>query len=244
MSAVTRVQYDTDLAWIHHTGFSEFAESAAPGILALLAKHGVRDGRVVDAGCGSGVLARALTDGGFRVTGFDASPAMVDLARRTAPRASFFVSTFSTAAIEECDAILAVGEVLNYATLDEVRPFARNAHRALRPGGVLLFDVAERGAYPPHDERRLGGDDWSVIVIKDSDGRTLTRRVLTFRAIDGEVRRSEEVHALALYDRGALIAVLREAGFRVSVRRSYGSRRLPKGHAVYVAVSAGSAPEE
>lgn len=233
---MTPPSYDTDLAWIHHTGFSEFAESAVPGILAILAKHGVRQGTVIDAGCGSGVLAKSLAEAGFRVIGFDASPAMVDLARATAPRASFFVSTFATADIEPCDAILAVGEVLNYATLDDVRRFVANARQALRPGGVLLFDVAERGAYPAHDERRLGGDDWSVIVIKDSDGSRLTRRVLTFREIEGEIRRGEEVHTLALYDREDLLAVLRQAAFHVTVRRSYGSRRLPKGHAVYVAI--------
>lgn len=236
---VTRVHYDTDLAWIHHAGFSEFAESAAPGILAILAKHGVRTGTVVDAGCGSGVLAHALGNGGFDVVGFDASPAMIELARLSAPEASFFVATFGSADIPPCDAIVAVGEVLNYATLDDVRRFATNARQSLRRGGVLLFDVAERGSYPPHDERRLGGDDWSVIAIKDSDGSRLTRRVLTFREVDGKIRRSEEVHALELYDRAELTGVLRKAGFRVQVRRSYGSRRLPKGHAVYVAVPAG-----
>lgn len=238
---VTRVQYDTDLAWIHHAGFSEFAESAAPGILAILANHGVRQGTVVDAGCGSGVLAHAMGSVGFDVVGFDASSPMIALARLTAPAASFFVSTLRNADIPPCDAIVAVGEVLNYATLDDVRHFATNAREALRRGGVLLFDVAERGSYPPHDERRLGGDDWSVIVIKESDGSRLTRRILTFREFDGEIRRSEEVHALELYDRGDLTAVLRHAGFRVRVRRSYGSRRLPKGHAVYVAVSEGGA---
>jgi len=31
-------------------------------------------------------------------------------------------------------------------------------------------------------------------------------------------------------------AHLRESGFRVRVRRSYGPYRLPKGHAVYVAI--------
>lgn len=240
MIRVTRPHYDTDLAWIHHTGFREFAESATPGILAILAKHGIRGGTVVDAGCGSGVLAGALVDAGFRVRGFDASPAMIELARAAAPRASFSVSTFAQAEIPPCDAIVAVGEVLNYATLDAVRAFVWNAAGALRSGGILLFDVAERGAYPPHEELRLGGDDWSVIVVKDSDGIHLTRRVLTFRQIGDEVRRSEEIHVLELYERDALTAALRSAGFRVTRRRSYGRRRLPNGHAVYVAVAKGT----
>ena len=39
--------------------------------------------RVLDAGCGPGFLAAALRARGAQVTGFDASPAMVDLARNS-----------------------------------------------------------------------------------------------------------------------------------------------------------------
>jgi SAM-dependent methyltransferase len=230
-----RPYYDRDLAWIHHTGFSEFATLASRGVIATLAKHGIHDGLIVDIGCGSGVLARALTDAGFNVLGIDASPAMIELARTTAPAARFDIASFDEATLPPCRAIIAMGEVLNYGTLDRVRTFIRNAASSLSPGGLLLFDIAERGSYPPHDERRTGGDDWSVIVIKDSDGQRLTRRVLTFRQIDGVTHRDEEVHTLELYAREELTGMLREAGFRLRVRRSYGTYRLPKGHAVYVA---------
>lgn len=193
------------------------------------------DGLVIDAGCGSGITARALTRAGFAVLGIDASAAMIALARETAPDARFEIGTFDRATLPACSAIVAMGEVLNYGTLAGVRAFFRNAAAALHPGGLLLFDVAERGAYPLHDERRLGGDDWSVIVIKDSDGARLTRRVLTFRQLDGVTQRDEEVHELELYVREELLEALRENGFRVRVRRSYRKYRLPKGHAVYIA---------
>jgi hypothetical protein len=172
------------------------------------------------------VLARELTRAGFDVHGFDVSPSMIALARETAPAAHFEVGAFDEE-LPPCDAIIAMGEVLNYGTFDGVRRLVANA-----PANLLLFDVAERGAYPPYDEHRSGGDDWSVIAIKESDGVHLRRRVLTFRA-DG--RRDEEVHTLELYDRAELLALLRAHGFRTTVRRSYGTRRLPKGHAVYLA---------
>lgn len=227
--------YRPDLAWIHHTGFSEFAREASAGVLTSLTAHGIREGLIVDIGCGSGILARALTDAGYAVLGIDASPAMIELARVTAPAARFEIASFDKATLPPCAAITAMGEVLNYGTLAGVQSFIRHAAHSLPPGGLLLFDIAERGGYPPHDEHRVGGDDWSVITIKDSDGQRLTRRVLTFRQIDGVTRRDEEVHVLELYEREAMVAILRESGFRVRVRRSYGSYGLPKGHAVYVA---------
>src|ERR1700741_178965 len=63
--------YRTDLAWIHHAGFSEFATLASHGVIALLQSHGIRDGLIIDIGCGSGILARALTAAGFEVLGID-----------------------------------------------------------------------------------------------------------------------------------------------------------------------------
>jgi predicted TPR repeat methyltransferase len=201
-------------------------------VIAILAKHGIRDGLLLDVGCGTGILARELTRAGFEVSGFDASQAMIELARATAPDARFEVASFETAELPACDAIVAMGEVLSYG---DIRTFLPRAARALRKNGVLLFDVAERGSYPAYDETRIGGDDWSVIAIKESDGVKVTRRVLTFRDTGGKTQRDEEVHELALYDRAELLALLRN-DFRVRVRRSYGSRRLPKGHTVYVCV--------
>jgi SAM-dependent methyltransferase len=233
--------YGEDLAWIHHAGFSDFATSAAAGVIALLRRGESAVGsrrsavtkapvRVVDLGCGSGVLARALCDAGYDVLGIDPSAAMIDLARANAPAARFEVGRFEEVTLPPCLAITALGEVLNHATLDALRTFFSR----IASGTLVVFDVAEAGP-PIHDERRLGGDDWSVIVINESDGKRLTRRVLTFRDIDGSIRRSEEVHTLELYTRDELLSVLREHGFRVRVRRSYGSYRLPRGHAVYVA---------
>jgi len=135
---------------------------------------------------------------------------------------------------------LAVSELVAIASPDHP-VVARAKQGALRWGALadcelLVFDIAERGAYPAYDESRVEGVDWSVIAIKESDGTHLTRRVLTFRANGETMRRTEEVHTLELYDRAEMKALLREHGFRVQVRRSYGTRRLPKGHAVYVCV--------
>jgi len=177
------------------------------------------------------VLARELTREGFDVLGIDPSPAMIDIARRTAAGARFELGSFASCATPPCAAVTAIGEVLNYGRRKDLPSFFQRAAHAR----MLVFDIAERGSYPPHDERRIGGDDWSVIAIKDSDGARVTRRILTFREIAGETRRSEEVHTLELYDRDEVLQMLRDAGFSARVRRSYGAHRLPQGHSVYIA---------
>src|SRR5262245_42108156 len=107
--------YGTDLAYIHHVGFAGFARAAAPGLLRILRRHRVH-GTVVDLGCGSGVWAGALSDAGYDVVGIDLSPAMVRLARRTAPKALFRRGSLFGAAIPRCGAVTAIGECLNYGT--------------------------------------------------------------------------------------------------------------------------------
>lgn len=228
-------EYKADLARIHHEGFGDFAERAAPGLLEMLWRAGIRDGLVVDAGCGSGIWARELTRAGFSVFGFDASPAMIAIAREIAPAASFSVAAVEEVSLPRCAAVTAIGEILNYgSTVETVRDFFLRVHAALQPGGLFVFDLAE-----PSDahlaDRKIEGDDWIVLVHKSLEGDVLTRRITSYRQAGEEVRRSEETHSVRLYDRKVVAAMLREAGFQVKVRRSYGSARLPEGHAVFVA---------
>ena len=81
--------YEADLAYIHHVGFGGFATQAAPGVIEHLRQCGVRDGLVVDLGCGSGLLARELLDAGYDVLGVDSSASMIKLARANAASGAF-----------------------------------------------------------------------------------------------------------------------------------------------------------
>jgi SAM-dependent methyltransferase len=237
--------YGRDLAFVHDTGYSDFARDAAPGLVALLRRAGITSGFIVEVGCGSGAATRALVAAGHRVLGLDASPEMVRLARRRVPHARFAVGRLPDASLPPCDAVAAVSEVLNYmngrAAFDR---FFRRAFAALRPGGLLVFDVRE----PAGDARRSGrasepvtrgrvGRDWAVLAVSSEDPRrgTLTRAITTFRRAGRGYRRTEETHRLTLLPASDLARRLRAAGFTVRVARAYGSFRLPRGHALLVA---------
>ena len=80
--------YQEDLAYIHHVGFSDFAANAAPHLLRILRRSGIKRGKLIDLACGSGIWARAAQRAGFTLLGVDSSPAMIRLARRVAPHLS------------------------------------------------------------------------------------------------------------------------------------------------------------
>lgn len=78
-----------DLAYIHDVGFSSYALKSAPTILAMLAQRGVKDGLIVDLGCGSGLSAGEFTQSGCSVLGIDISEDMIALAQCRVPTANF-----------------------------------------------------------------------------------------------------------------------------------------------------------
>jgi SAM-dependent methyltransferase len=236
--------YREDLAYIHDVGHGEFALGSAPGILDVLVRSGIREGLMVDLGCGSGLWARELTEAGYRVLGIDISEAMVDLARRKVPEAEFRVGSLFEADIPPCDAVTAISEILNYLFDAEnsgpgLTGLFRRVYRALVPGGAFVFDIAGPGQIPRGTTTRgfSEGKDWVILVEKEEDVEraTLTRRIVSFRKVGDRYRRDDEVHRQRLYDSSEVARELRRVGFRVRTMRGYGSYPLPKAHMAFVA---------
>jgi SAM-dependent methyltransferase len=226
--------YRDDLSYIHHVGFGGLAGGAAPGLLGLLREAGICDGLVVDLGCGSGLWARELTGAGYEALGIDSSAAMIELARSVAPRARFVEASLFDAELPRCDAVTALGEPFSYIPegMDAPPPLAdlfERVARALRVGGLFLFDLVVRSGRPMVYRTWSEGEDWAVLVevAEDLPASRLTREIVTFRRLDETWRRSQETHRVATYDRAEIERELRRAGFSVRASRKYGDYELP-----------------
>ncbi len=242
--------YAEDLAYVHHVGFGGFAEGAAAGVLRLLADAGIRAGLVLDLGCGSGPWARRLLDAGYAVHGIDLSPAMVDLARQTAPGATFAVGSLHDAPLPPAAAITVLGEGIGYlppgagddGRLDLAPLFSRVA-QALPRGGLFVFDAvvrAGRGEDLLRYRSWQAGADWAVLVdvAEDAERRTLRRDITLFRSVGGAsdgYRRSEETHRVDVLDPRDVSGALREAGFTVRTSRAYGDHALAPRRLAFIA---------
>ncbi len=164
--------YGEDLAYIHDVGFGGYTAGAAPGVLHLLRNCGVKTGLVVDLGCGSGILAQALTRSGYQVLGVDASSAMIRLARQRVPEGEFVRRSLHAVSLPRCAAVTAMGESLNYVSSSgakgELDAIIRKVIGALLPGGCFIFDLAEPSlALAEHNTKSFAeGSDWSVLVEK------------------------------------------------------------------------------
>jgi len=229
--------YATDLAFVHHAGFGGFARGTAPDIIRILRTHRIDRGLVVEAGCGSGILAAALIDAGYELLGFDQSAAMIRLACGSAPSATFRVASLASARIPRCRAVIAAGEVMTYAARREAARFIRRVHDALEPRGLFLFDFIESGMRRTYPPRTIAGDGWSLVARAglNASRRILTRHIETRREVGRAHRRTRETHRVRIYTRGEIANALAAAGFEFTMRRAYGRYRLLPGDVAVIA---------
>ena len=238
--------YDEDLAFVHHTGFTEFARRAGHELLQLFQWKNLDQGLVVDLACGSGVWAGLLIEHGYDVVGVDLSKSMIDIARRQAPEAQFYVSTMHEFELPACAAVTVMGEGLNYAMSSPApsvyleKLFDLVADR-LQPGGLFVFDVIVHDkAHPMQYQSWAKGEGWAVLseVSEETNRRRLIREVTVFRRIENCYRRSEERHEVHVLDGAEISRLLRNRGFLIEVSDRYGEYELPPRRQVFVAEKA------
>ena len=113
------------------------------------------------------------------------------------------------------------------------------AASALRPGGLLLFDLPGPDRAGPGSVRTWTEDEgWAVLVEVTAQAGLLTRRIVTFRrGPDGRgYRRGEETHRLLLHRPSEVLRLLRKSGFSArTLAGGYSGRPLPRGLTVYLA---------
>lgn len=100
--------------------------------------------RLLDLGCGTGVLIEKARREGIEATGIDAAPGMVDVAStRLGPGVVRLGRMQELDMTDAVDIVTALSWTLNYCESEpDLTATLRRCRRALRPGGVLLAQVA------------------------------------------------------------------------------------------------------
>lgn len=176
--------------------------------------------RVLEVGCGTGSMMRALSRLGYRVEGLDRSPQMLERARRKMPDAVLHLGDARSYGIEGTfDAIISVFDTLgNLTEPAHLLAALSEARRHLEPGGVFIFDLNTRWCF-----REFWGNGVRVREGRDilSVWRTrfrepgLSRLHITLFVRNGRGwRRVDEVHLQRAYDPQEVLDLLSRAGFR------------------------------
>jgi len=173
-----------------------FAHSSGSALIGLLDERGLKGGRLLDAGCGTGTLSIALAAHGYRVTGIDLSEAMLEAARRKDKAGSVRwrtadITRFDLPGGEDpFDVVVCVTDTLNHLeTLDEWEAAFRRFAACLRPGGRLFFDAVT--CYGLENLNKFAMDDvcdQTMILgaIYEPAARRSTVRVTLFVPAEGK----------------------------------------------------------
>lgn len=183
---------------------------------------------VLDLCCGTGRLTRQLHDAGMVVTGVDVSRPMLDRAARTLPEETVLLERDLARADLDLgvengafDACVCSFDSLNYFTDERaLRAVFDHAAAALRPGGVLVFDVNTRHKLADvFGDSHYGDDldDFAYVWRNRYDPESRSCRFLISLYIrDGDVFvRAEETHVQRWFERSELVGAAERAGLAV-----------------------------
>lgn len=183
-----------------------------------------RGRRLLDACCGPGRHAHPMAERGWRVTGVDQSAAMLELAREAASAKGGPLPEWVRAdltlpfANSGFDAAVCLFTSFGYCAEDDRnQSLLFTIHRALRPDGIFVLDVANRDFLVQHPYairnwwRR--GEEYILeeTTLSPVTSIATTRNVLVSRK---GVRESE--YRIRLYSLHELVRMMVEAGFEIT----------------------------
>lgn len=193
--------------------------------LRLIARRGVAPRSLCDCACGTGSMSVRFAARGIKTVGADISADMLERAqekaRQRGVQAMFVCQDMCALALPRpADAVVCACDGVNYLTDDaRLNAFFESARRALKPGGVLAFDISSAWKL----EHVLGDgffgeerDDVAYLWQNrfDPQARTVTMDLTFFvREADDRYRRFSEVHVQKAHDPEHLKALLEQNGF-------------------------------
>lgn len=155
-----------------------------PALDELLLRHVPPGAELLDLCCGTGQITAALSERGYRMTGVDIDEEMLVFARDNAPSCRFLqgdARSFDLPAVYQ--GVLSTSDSMNHiVSLEDLSAVFANVHRALRPGGIFVFDVLLAEHYQPGPQRTFASvqDDYVQVSRESFDaGRHLSRCEMT-----------------------------------------------------------------
>lgn len=178
--------------------------------------------KIIDLGCGTGLLTRALTVPGREVIGIDPSATMLNFARRQ-PGADAVTwidgDASAIAATGDVDLVLSSGNTIMHIPGDDFSPALKSCAGALRSGGAITFETrnpavraweswTKEATYGERDTPAGYLREWVEVTEVDGDR-------VAFDAHNVFDDGRDAVYTTTLYFRSAeeIIAALDDAGF-------------------------------
>jgi ubiquinone/menaquinone biosynthesis C-methylase UbiE len=185
----------------------------------------VSGGSAVDCACGTGAFSLRFAEHGYRMTGVDRSEQMLGIAQTKARKAGLNIPFVRQDIRSFCvhkpvDAVNCACDGVNYLlSMEDVTAFFTSAHTALKPGGILLFDVSSDFKLAHVLGGHTFGEDGAECTYLwqntfDAKTKLLEMNLVFFRPDkSGMYIRFDETHIQRAHSQTELTDALKKAGF-------------------------------
>ncbi len=221
--------------WMDNVPYEEWAEY----LCGLLADYGVKDGLVLELGCGTGNLTELLARRGYDMIGVDQSEAMLQAAMEKRARSGLDIlyllqdmrefELYGTVA-----AVVSLCDTMNYLTeYEDLVATLKLVNNYLDPGGVFIFDLNTLYEY-----RNVIGQDTIAETREDSgfiwenyfdeESRINEYCLTLFLQEEGDLyRRCDEVHYQRAYELEEIRRAAAQAGMEFVTAYDAFTREAP-----------------
>ncbi|MGI5898969.1 MAG: class I SAM-dependent DNA methyltransferase [Christensenellales bacterium] len=184
--------------------------------------------RVAETACGTGLMTRELIRRGIKVAASDISEQMLQIAGESLRASGSAGNALSLAQMDmrsfkvhrPCDAVISACDGVNYL-IEGLENFFSSAHGALKPGGILAFDISSADKLRAMDGQFFYDDRddetcfWSAAM--DSETDILTIDLSVFLRCTGDASRYErhdESQSMKAFEKEEIARLLYKTGFR------------------------------
>lgn len=204
---------------------------------ALLKLNDCHPDTVLDVACGTGNVSEILAERGYRVTGIDNAPGMIESAKAKGGLAEYYVQDLTTLDLgRQFDLAVSLFDSLNYVL--DPNALAQGfvcIYEHIKPGGLFIFDVNTTYAlansfFDQSDTSESSNPRYVWRSEWDPEAHVCTVRMkFEMTMVDGSVNHFREVHRQRAYELSELAGMLESAGFKeVTSYHAYDFRRPSK----------------
>ena len=196
-------------------------------LTGLMREYGVRDGLVLDLGCGTGNMTELLAKAGYDMIGADNAEEMLEIAMEKRDKSGHDI-LYLLQDMQDFElygtvrAVISVCDSMNYLTDEEDLEYLfALVNNYLDPEGIFLFDMNT-----VHKYRDLLGDttiaenrDEGSFIWDNSydeeEGLNYYELAVFLPREDGLYEKSEEVHCQKAYPQEEIETLIKEAGMEL-----------------------------
>jgi ubiquinone/menaquinone biosynthesis C-methylase UbiE len=192
----------------------------------LLKEHHAKT--VLDLTCGTGSQVFFLTEHGYKVTGADFSPALLEIARARALREkvdiTFIDGDMRNLNIGTFDAVITIFNAVGHLTKSDFEKTMRNIYQNLKKDGIYIFDIFNLNAmtdeviasFAYQSHKKVG--DTQVLstqcsTIDRENGILTSYDMIMLQKNSEKPQQSQNIFSLQIYTAIELSHMLKKNGF-------------------------------